>query len=90
MLLSVVKEKKTKMDRFVIELMAFLGGMGVSAINEIIEFSTVVFFGSTGVGGYYNNAIDLVFNFIGALIAVFYMKNHSFQMPKADPSSAKP
>ena len=88
-LLSVVKEKKTKMDRFVIGLIAFLGGMGVSAVNEIIEFATVVFFGSTGVGGYYNNAIDLVFNSIGALMAVFFMRNHSFRVPKADPPSAK-
>lgn len=85
-LLSVVKAKKSKMDRFVIGLIAFLGGMGVSAINEIIEFSTVVFFEATGVGGYYNNAIDLVFNAIGALIAVFFMRNHSLEEPESKPS----
>lgn len=76
-LLSVVRERWSRRDRFVIGLIAFLSGMGVSALNEIIEFSTVVFFGATGVGGYYNNAIDLVFNTIGALVAVFFMRNHS-------------
>ncbi len=71
----VAKANRKKIDNFVVGLMAFLGGMGISAINEIIEFSTVVFFGSTGVGGYYNNALDLIFNAVGCLLAVFFM-NH--------------
>jgi len=65
-----------KMDKFSIGLVVFLSGMGVSAINEIIEFGTVAFFGATGVGGYYNNALDLVFNAMGCLLAIFFMKNH--------------
>ena len=55
---------------FLVMLITFLAGIGIGAINEIIEFSTVVFFGSTGVGDYYNNAMDLVFNGMGALVAV--------------------
>jgi len=51
--------------------------MGISALNEVIEFSTVVFFNSTGVGGYYNNALDLVFNAIGAAIAVLFMHKNN-------------
>jgi len=46
-----------------------LAAMGISALNEVIEFATVVFFGAKGVGGYYNNALDLVFNLIGILAA---------------------
>lgn len=47
-----------------------LSAMGISAMNEVIEFATVVFFDAQGVGGYYNNALDLVFNLIGILAAV--------------------
>ena len=39
-------------------------------------FTTVVLFNSTGVGNYYNNALDLIFNFIGASIAIFFVKNY--------------
>lgn len=66
---------KPQSKGWIIMLLALFGRMGIGAINEIIEFSTVVFFNSTGVGGYYNNALDLFFNLIGSIIAVFYMKN---------------
>ncbi|MEK6873216.1 MAG: hypothetical protein AABW91_00035 [Nanoarchaeota archaeon] len=45
--------------------------MGLGALNEIIEFAAVVAFPSTGVGGYYNTALDLVFNMVGGIIAIF-------------------
>lgn len=47
-----------------------LGAMGLGAVNEIIEFAAVVALPDTNVGGYYNTALDLVFNATGALIAV--------------------
>jgi len=61
-----------KTSKIAIGVLAVLAGIGIGALNEIIEFFTVVFFnaGAT-VGGYYNTALDLVFNFIGALTAVF-------------------
>jgi hypothetical protein len=70
-MISSFADKKAK--SWLIVVTAFLAGMGISALNEIIEFSTVVFFNSTGVGGYYNNALDLIFNAIGAAIAVAFM-----------------
>ena len=61
-----------KANKFLIGLITLLAGASIGAINEIIEFSTVVFLDAgEAVGGYYNNALDLVFNFIGATIAVF-------------------
>ncbi len=57
-------------NRLAICLITALAAMGVSAMNEIIEFSAVVVFGSTGVGGYYNNALDLVFNLAGVIPAI--------------------
>jgi putative membrane protein len=50
-----------------------LGGMGLGALNEIIEFIAVVIFGQTGVGGYWNTALDLVFNLLGAIGGVIFI-----------------
>ena len=57
-----------------------LGGMGLGALNEIIEFIAVVIFGQTGVGGYWNTALDLVFNMLGAIGAVIFI--HFYYRPK--------
>ena len=56
--------------------LVFLASIGIGALNEIIEFLTVALFNSQGVGGYFNNALDLIFNSIGAIIAVFYAKKY--------------
>jgi hypothetical protein len=66
----VVYISADRASRIVTLVIVGLASMGVSALNEIIEFSAVVFFNSQGVGGYYNNSLDLVFNLIGILAAV--------------------
>tara|TARA_Y100000310_G_scaffold225672_1_gene227720 strand:+ start:16447 stop:17025 length:579 start_codon:yes stop_codon:yes gene_type:complete len=43
---------------------------GLGAVNEIVEFIATVITPSTGVGGYINNALDLVTDLIGAIIAI--------------------
>ena len=50
-------------------LLVFIG-MGIGALNEIIEFIPALFFTKHGVGGYYNTMLDIVFNTIGAIVAV--------------------
>lgn len=53
---------------FLFLLVTFASGLG--AYNEIIEFGLVVFMGmGAQIGDYYNNALDLVCNFNGALAA---------------------
>lgn len=47
-----------------------LAAMGLGATNEIIEFSAVLAVPDTNVGGYYNTALDLVFNAAGAVVAM--------------------
>ncbi len=48
--------------------------MGFGAFNEIIELLAVLLFDATQqVGGYLNNALDLVFNLIGSIIACFFI-----------------
>jgi putative membrane protein len=56
-----------------------LGGMGLGVVNEIVEFVAVVIFPETGVGGYYNTALDLVFNTIGAVLATVFI--HFYYRP---------
>ena len=47
-----------------------IGAMGLGALNEMIEFTAVLMVPDTNVGGYYNTALDLVFNAIGAVAAM--------------------
>jgi len=48
-----------------------VAGAGMGVLNEIIEFIAVLLVPNTGVGGYANTALDLVFNTLGAIAAVF-------------------
>ena len=54
-------------------IVIIMAGLGVGAINEIIEFTATVFVPETGVGGYINNSLDLVSDLIGAILAWIYM-----------------
>ena len=54
-------------------LLIVLIGSGVGAINEIVEFIAVLTVPETGVGGYHNTMLDLVFNLIGGLAAVAWI-----------------
>ncbi len=47
-----------------------LAGIGLGVVNEIVEFAAVLVFQDNGVGGYVNTSLDLVFNTIGATVAV--------------------
>jgi putative membrane protein len=58
-------------------LVVLLAALGVGAINEIIEFSAVACFGTDGVGDYFNNALDNVFNALGAIAALVWPARNS-------------
>ncbi len=51
-----------------------MAGLGLGALNEIIEFLMTVTLPNTNVGGYENTALDLVSNFIGAVLAIYYLR----------------
>lgn len=53
-----------------------LAAMGLGGTNEIIEFSAVLAVPDTNVGGYYNTALDLVFNGLGACVALWIVARH--------------
>lgn len=56
-----------------LSILIVLMGSGVGAINEIIEYLAVKTMPRTGVGGYDNTLLDMVFNLIGGLLAVFML-----------------
>ena len=56
---------------FIVVVMA---GLGVGALNEIIEFIATVLVPETGVGGYTNTSLDLVSDLIGAIAAVMIIR----------------
>ena len=50
-----------------------LAGMGVGAMNEVIEFFATLLLPATNVGGYRNTGFDLVSNMIGAIVATVWV-----------------
>ena len=62
----------------VLVIFAILAASGVGLLNEVLEFGMVIFAGAAeAVGGYYNTALDLVFNVIGAIIGTLYVSRMS-------------
>ncbi|OGJ55084.1 hypothetical protein A3D11_03350 [Candidatus Peribacteria bacterium RIFCSPHIGHO2_02_FULL_49_16] len=55
-------------------LFCVLAGMGLGAFNEMIEFFAVLLLPETNVGGYINTGWDLVFNFLGCVIAAVLIR----------------
>lgn len=49
--------------------LCMLSGMGLGALNEVVEFIAVLNIPNTNVGGYINTGWDLVFNAIGTFLA---------------------
>jgi len=77
-LLKPYLSQKIKTEPIPFALLLILITSGFGAFNEILELFAFVYLGANlGVGGYINNAVDLVFNTVGALIGVtFAFKYH--------------
>jgi hypothetical protein len=56
-----------------------LAGMGLGALNEIIEFLTTLAVPGTNVGGYLNTGWDLIFNMLGCLTAAVLIASPRFR-----------
>lgn len=59
--------------RSAVVVLAVLGGLGLGALNETIEFLSTTAHGGTHVGGYANTGWDLVSNVAGAVAAGFVL-----------------
>jgi len=62
-----------KPNWFVLSILLILVGIGLGGLNEIIEFIIVLAVPETGIGGYENTMWDMVFNLIGAGLAVIWI-----------------
>jgi len=60
MLLYHAVKPHLKKENTLTLIIIILAVTGIGALNEIFELGAVVFTGSTGVGGYINNALDLI------------------------------
>ena len=62
-------------SQILVGFIAVMAALGVSGVNELIEFIAVLTVPDNGVGGYFNLMLDMVFNFAGAMLAVlgFYL-----------------
>ena len=49
-------------------LITVLAACGVGALNEVIEFIATLSVEDVNMGGYYNTAVDMVVNLLGAII----------------------
>lgn len=57
-----------------LSIVVVMAGLGVGALNEIIEFTLTVLVPETNVGGYLNTSLDLVADLIGALLALIIIR----------------
>ncbi len=69
---EILKSYLKKMTLAISILLVFIG-MGLGALNEIVEFIAVLIMPQTGVGGYENTMFDIVFNTIGSILAVVWI-----------------
>ena len=66
---------KENLQHFIaLSIVVVMAGLGVGAFNEIIEALVAATIPQSGVGGYVNTALDLIADFIGAILAFAFIK----------------
>jgi putative membrane protein len=51
-----------------------MAGLGVGALNEVLEFAVSALVPESGVGGYVNTSLDLCADLLGALLGLVYIR----------------
>ncbi len=69
-MLHFLRRYESDKDKIGVYIIAALAGMGLGVLNEIVEFVAVLLFPNNGVGGYVNTSLDLIFNTLGAAVAI--------------------
>ena len=70
-----------------LSIIVVMVGLGIGALNEVIEFIITVIAPSTGVGGYINTSLDLVADLIGAIGALIVIRINE-KRKRSDPTRA--
>ncbi|MEX0917254.1 MAG: DUF2238 domain-containing protein [Candidatus Paceibacterota bacterium] len=68
--------------RPLVYITAGLASMGLGVVNELVEFGAFLAIEKTGVGGFFNLSLDLVFNTLGVVIAVallFFLQGNRYK-----------
>ncbi|MGE5541101.1 MAG: DUF2238 domain-containing protein [Bacillota bacterium] len=80
--------RTTRLRRILLLGIAFMVANGAGALNEVVEFITKVTVPHTDVGGYYNTALDLFFNMLGAFLgsvwALVAIRTRQLDIPPVD------
>lgn len=67
---------------FAVPFVCACAGMGLGAVNEVVEFVVDTLLPASGVGGYQNTALDLCANLIGATAAALLLRHrHTPESP---------
>lgn len=66
-------------------VLVVLAGLGVGAVNEIVEFGATLILPETNVGGYVNTGWDLVFDLAGAIVAAWWLVRSSARQAASPP-----
>ena len=67
-------DKKLEHNRILLSILLILIASGVGAFNEVLELGAVIYLNAAKqVGGYFNNAFDLLFNLLGSISACFFL-----------------
>jgi hypothetical protein len=75
---------------FGVASMLVLMGVGLGALNEVVEFVMTLTLPSTNVGGYVNTGWDLVSNLTGAVIAAICVALYTNRGPKEPARVVRP
>lgn len=68
---NLIKPIRNSISMGIVLVMA---GLGIGALNEILEFVVSICVPGSGVGGYINTSLDLCADLIGAILALLYIR----------------
>jgi putative membrane protein len=72
---EILKPKLKQVEQWTaISIVVVMAGLGVGAVNEIVEYIATLLVPETGVGGYDNTLLDLISDLIGALFALLVIR----------------
>jgi len=66
--------KDTASNRIALSIVLVMAGLGVGALNEILEFVVSAIVPESGVGGYMNTSLDLCADLVGAVLGLIYIR----------------
>ena len=66
--------KKPASHPVALGIVLVMAGLGLGALNEILEFLVSISVPESGVGGYINTSLDLCADLIGAILGLLYIR----------------